>query len=83
MGNRGTFLGVTMNKCYDTEDVDLYTGDVIEVLETLEPESVQCAVTSPPYWGLRSYMPDKVKLKESTPSWVKEKLKEKRIKPIE
>ncbi|KKM00847.1 hypothetical protein LCGC14_1800360 [marine sediment metagenome] len=33
----------------------LYVGDVLEVLRTLPDESVQCCVTSPPYWGLRSY----------------------------
>ena len=30
-------------------------GDVTEVLRTLATESVQCIVTSPPYWGLRDY----------------------------
>jgi DNA modification methylase len=30
-------------------------GDCREILPTLEPESVQCCVTSPPYWGLRDY----------------------------
>lgn len=33
-------------------------GDVREMLKTLEPDSVDCVVTSPPYWGLRSYLPD-------------------------
>ena len=33
----------------------LYVGDALEVLRTLPDESVQCCVTSPPYWGLRSY----------------------------
>ena len=33
----------------------LLNGDVREVLRKLEPESVQCVVTSPPYWGLRDY----------------------------
>ncbi len=33
----------------------LITGDCLEVLPTLEAESVQCCVTSPPYWGLRDY----------------------------
>ena len=33
----------------------LLTGDVREVLKGLDPESVQCVVTSPPYWGLRDY----------------------------
>lgn len=30
-------------------------GDVRETLRTLPDASVQCAVTSPPYWGLRDY----------------------------
>lgn len=30
-------------------------GDALERLKELESESVQCCVTSPPYWGLRDY----------------------------
>lgn len=30
-------------------------GDWIDVLRTMPDESVQCCVTSPPYWGLRDY----------------------------
>jgi site-specific DNA-methyltransferase (adenine-specific)/site-specific DNA-methyltransferase (cytosine-N4-specific) len=30
-------------------------GDCLKVLPTLEAETVQCCVTSPPYWGLRDY----------------------------
>lgn len=30
-------------------------GDSLEVLRTLPDESVDCCVTSPPYWGLRDY----------------------------
>jgi DNA modification methylase len=33
----------------------ILVGDCRAVLSTLEPESVHCVVTSPPYWGLRSY----------------------------
>lgn len=33
----------------------IYLGDVLQVLQTLESESVNCCVTSPPYWGLRDY----------------------------
>jgi len=33
----------------------IYTGDSLEVLPTLAPKSVHCCVTSPPYFGLRSY----------------------------
>jgi DNA modification methylase len=36
-------------------DFTLHLGDVREVLPTLEPESVDCALTSPPFFGLRDY----------------------------
>lgn len=36
-------------------DLTIYEGDVREVLKALPDESVQCVVTSPPYWGLRDY----------------------------
>ena len=35
--------------------VEILTGDNREVLPQLEAQSVQCCVTSPPYWGLRDY----------------------------
>lgn len=33
----------------------LLVGDVLDKLREMDSESVQCAVTSPPYWGLRDY----------------------------
>ena len=33
----------------------MHLGDAREVLPSLPAESVQCCVTSPPYWGLRDY----------------------------
>ena len=33
----------------------IYQGDTRDVLPTLDAGSVQCVVTSPPYWGLRDY----------------------------
>lgn len=41
----------------------ILTGDWVEQLRTLPDESVQCCVTSPPYWGLRSYLPQNHPLK--------------------
>ncbi len=32
-------------------------GNVTDLLPTLKPGSVDCCVTSPPYWMLRSYLP--------------------------
>ena len=39
----------------DDGDVRLYHGDALEVLREMPDESVDCVVTSPPYWGLRDY----------------------------
>lgn len=36
----------------------ILAGDCRASLEDLDAASVQCCVTSPPYWGLRSYLPD-------------------------
>jgi DNA modification methylase len=38
-----------------SELLTILNGDVRSMLKTLESESVQCCVTSPPYWGLRDY----------------------------
>jgi DNA modification methylase len=38
--------------------VRILQGDCRAVLTTLDAESVQCVVTSPPYFGLRSYLPE-------------------------
>jgi len=37
----------------------LYNNDVISVLKRLPNESIDCVVTSPPYWGLRDYGVDR------------------------
>lgn len=36
-------------------NLQILTGDSLEILPTLAAESVQCCITSPPYWGLRDY----------------------------
>ena len=46
---------------------EVLEGDVREVLKTLDDESVQCGVTSPPYWGLRDYGVDDQLGLEPTP----------------
>ena len=45
----------------------LLTGEVLHTLKTLADKSVHCVITSPPYFGLRSYFPEGLKLKEDTP----------------
>ena len=34
---------------------EILVGDAVEKLEELPDNSVDCAMTSPPYWGLRDY----------------------------
>ena len=38
----------------------IYQGNAIDVMKTLPDKSVNCIITSPPYWGLRSYKTDGV-----------------------
>lgn len=38
--------------------VTLHLGKALEVLGALPDQSVDCCVTSPPYYGLRSYLPE-------------------------
>lgn len=48
--------------------VSLYLGDAVEVLRTLPDESIDCCVSSPPYWGLRDYGVDGQIGLEETPA---------------
>jgi len=38
--------------------VTLYQGDALSVLKTMDAESIDMVMTSPPYWGLRDYHED-------------------------
>jgi len=40
---------------YREPGIVLLYGDCRDILPLLEPETIQCCVTSPPYWGLRDY----------------------------
>lgn len=44
-----------MQPAYDHAGVRIYQGDALTVLRELPGESVDCCVTSPPYYGLRDY----------------------------
>ena len=46
---------------------ELLQGDCTKVLATLPAASIQCCVTSPPYWGLRNYNVDGQLGLEETP----------------
>lgn len=43
---------------YETKNSILYQGDCLNVLRTLPDGIVDVCVTSPPYWNLRSYLPN-------------------------
>lgn len=40
---------------HETPSGTLHQGEVLDILRTMPDESVNCCVTSPPYWGLRDY----------------------------
>jgi DNA modification methylase len=44
-----------MTPYYADDWLTVYEGDCRSVMAEMEPESVHCVVTSPPYWGLRDY----------------------------
>jgi hypothetical protein len=56
--NGGPLERVASEPFLATSDFTLYVGDVRDVLATLEHGSVDCCITSPPYWGLRDYGAD-------------------------
>ena len=45
----------------------IYQGNCIEVLKDFPDESIDCVVTSPPYWGLRNYQEEEQLGLEETP----------------
>ena len=51
-------------------------GDVLDKLQEIESESIQCVVTSPPYWGLRDYGIEGQLGLEATPELYVEKMVE-------
>lgn len=55
-------------------NVELHCGDALEILKTLPDQSVNCCVTSPPYYGLRDYGVDGQIGLEATPEEYIEKI---------
>ena len=56
-----------------TAAATILTGDCRELLRTLDAESVQCVITSPPYWGLRDYgVSDQIGLEPSPQEYVRQ-----------
>lgn len=62
---------ITKPEIIPLRDSILFEGDALTVLQRLPSNSVQCAVTSPPYWGLRDYnIPDQIGLQETLPQFI-------------
>ena len=52
------------------DDSVIFQGDASTVLQRLPSQSVQCIVTSPPYWGLRDYnIPEQIGLEPTLPQF--------------
>lgn len=46
-----------MRPAYQDDWSTVYASDALTGLQALPEKSVHCAITSPPYWNLRSYLP--------------------------
>lgn len=56
-----------MNPLFVTPDGEFYTGHVLDVLNELPADSVHCVVTSPPYFGHRTYQGDQQRVWRGDP----------------
>jgi DNA modification methylase len=59
-----------------TDRYKIFTGDTRDILPTLPDNSIQCCVTSPPYFGLRNYgMSEQIGVEPSPQEFVAELVK--------
>ncbi len=58
-------------------------GDCLQVMADIPDETVQTCITSPPYWGLRSYLPNGVRLKDDVPQEIIRELEQLGIFPLD
>ncbi len=47
-----------------------FCGDVIETLQQLPENSIDCCITSPPYWGQRQYSGGGIGLEKSPKEFI-------------
>ena len=53
------------------EQSTIFQGDALSVLRRLPAASIRCAMTSPPYWGLRDYgVETQIGLEETMPQFI-------------
>lgn len=56
--------------------IKIFRGDCLAVLKTMESNSINCCVTSPPYWGLRDYgVKNQLGLEETPEAYVRKMVK--------
>lgn len=56
---------------FNLRESAIFEGDALAVLQRLPSQSVQCLVTSPPYWGLRDYNnTDQIGLEPTLPQFI-------------
>jgi DNA modification methylase len=56
---------------FKTQNGELYSGDVRDILPRLKDKSIQMCVTSPPYWNLRDYGVDgQIGLEDSPQAYI-------------
>jgi DNA modification methylase len=60
--------GGVVRPYYSDDSVTLWHGDALAVLRGLPDASVDCCVTSPPYFGLRDYGVEGQQGLESSPA---------------
>lgn len=53
-------------------NLEILQGDALEMLKTVDSQSVDCVMTSPPYWGLRDYgVDEQIGLEETPDEYIK------------
>ena len=73
MPRRGSLEGGSEKDGVMSELWEIRVGDCRELLDELPEQSVQCVVTSPPYWGQRDYgVEGMIGLESDVESWVDE-----------
>ncbi|NDR56319.1 DNA-methyltransferase [Aliiruegeria sabulilitoris] len=59
------------NELFQADDNIIVVGDALSTLRQLKDKSVQCAVTSPPYWSVRDYgHPRQIGLEATLPEYL-------------
>jgi len=48
-------IKTNLTPIFQTPQIDLYNGDCLETLKQLPSESIDCCITSPPFYRLRDY----------------------------